>query len=115
MNLVTEILAALFLLAGLFFVFVAAVGVLRLPDLYCRAHALGKAMTLGIIFFLLALGLYVAEASWVKIGIAIMFQFVTIPVASHLLCLVAYRQRAERWTAQGFTRNYPNRGYNRAS
>ncbi len=102
MNGATELAAGFCLLAGLFFVVVAAVGVLRLPDLYCRAHALGKAMTLGIIFLLLALGLRVEEASWLKIAIAIVFQFVTIPVASHLLCLAAYRRGVARWTAKGF-------------
>ena len=78
-------------------------GVLRLPDLYCRAHALGKAMTLGIIFLLVSLGWFVDEASWFKIGVAVLFQFVTIPVASHLLCLVAYRNRVRRWSRTGFT------------
>lgn len=97
------LIGAGFLFTGLFFMVVAAVGVLRLPDLYCRAHALGKAMTLGLIFLLLALGWFVDEASWLKIGVAVLFQFVTIPVASHLLCLVAYRNRVRRWTKDGFT------------
>lgn len=97
------ILAGVFLLAGLFFTVVAALGVLRLPDLYSRAHALGKAMTLGMVFFLLALGLSVPEVSWFKILAAIAFQFVTIPVASHLLCLAAYRRGVRRWTAKGWS------------
>jgi multicomponent Na+:H+ antiporter subunit G len=99
----STLLAGGFLLGGLFFSVVAAVGVLRLPDLYCRAHALGKAMTLGMVFFLLAVGLAVPDASWFKILVAIAFQFVTIPVASHLLCLAAYRRRMPRWTAKGWT------------
>jgi multicomponent Na+:H+ antiporter subunit G len=97
------ILAGIFILAGLFFTLVAAIGVVRLPDLYCRAHALGKAMTLGIAFFLLALALSVPAASWFKIFVALAFQFVTIPVASHLLCLAAYRRRVPRWTAKGWS------------
>ena len=92
-----------FLILGFFFVTVAAVGVWRLPDVYCRAHALGKAMTLGVVCFLVALGLFVPEVSWFKVGLAIVFQFVTIPVASHLLCLVAYRKRVRRWSARGWT------------
>lgn len=101
MNDFTALAGGFFILAGLFFVVVAAVGVLRMPDLYCRAHALGKAMTLGIICLLIALGIFV-EASWLKIGTAILFQFITIPVASHLLCLVAYRKRTRHWSARGF-------------
>ncbi len=100
MNAVLDLLAGFMLLAGLFFVAVAAVGVLRLPDVYCRAHALSKAMTLGIICLLVAFGLRVPDASWLKIGSAILFQFVTIPVASHLLCLVAYRRQLARSPAR---------------
>lgn len=102
MNTLSNLAGGLALLAGFFFVIVAAVGVLRLPDLYCRAHALGKAMTLGIIFMLIALGLFVPDASWLKIVVAIGFQFVMIPVASHLLCLVAYRKKVRRWGKGGF-------------
>jgi len=103
MNALTTAVAVALLLAGFFFVVVAAIGVLRLPDLYCRAHALGKAMTLGLTCLLLSLGLFVPELSWFKIAVAIVFQFVTIPVASHLLCLAAYRRNVARWTARGFS------------
>ena len=71
---------------GAFFLFVAGVGVLRLPDAYCRCHALGKAMSLGVILLLMALGIVVSELAWWKIGAAILAQLVTIPVASHLFC-----------------------------
>ncbi len=97
-------LAAGFLLStGVFFVVLAAIGVLRLPDLYCRAHALGKAMTLGLTCLLLGLGFAVPGVSWFKIAVAILFQFVTIPVASHLLCLAAYRRDVARWKKTGET------------
>lgn len=102
MNTLPSLLGSACLLAGGFFIVVAAVGVLRLPDLYCRAHALGKAMTLGIIFLLAGWGLLVPGVSWTKIAVAIVFQFVTIPVASHLLCLAAYRKRVRHWSARGY-------------
>lgn len=100
-----EILGLLFLLGGAFFMVVAAVGVAKLPDVYCRAHAVGKAMTLGIILLLFALGILVEAVAWWKVWLAIAFQLATIPVASHLFCLVAYRKRVTRWSAQGWTRN----------
>ena len=70
-----------------------------------RSHAVGKAMTLGIILLLLGYGLLVEDAAWWKIGLAIAFQLATIPVASHLFCLVAYRKRVKRWSAGGWTRD----------
>jgi multicomponent Na+:H+ antiporter subunit G len=84
---------------------VAAVGVAKLPDVYCRAHAVGKAMTLGVMLLLLSLGVLVESVAWWKVGLAMAFQLATIPVASHLFCLVAYRKRVKRWSVKGWTRN----------
>lgn len=98
MSAVIEILGAAFVLGGLFFLFVAGVGVVRLPDVYCRSHALGKALTLGVILLLFGYGLLVDEVAWWKVILAIGFQFVGTPVASHLLCLIGYRRGVPRWT-----------------
>lgn len=46
-----EIIAGLCLLLGTFFVVVASIGILRLPDLYIRMHAATKAGTVGLTFF----------------------------------------------------------------
>lgn len=89
---VRECLGFLSLLGGCFFFVVAAVGVLKLPDVYCRAHALGKAMTLGLILLLIGYGLSVPDAPWFKLSLALLFQLVTIPVSSHLFCLVAHQK-----------------------
>lgn len=102
MNNVTEMIGALSLLSGLFFLLVAGVGICRLPDVYCRAHALGKALTLGVILLLVSLGLLIDGVSWWKIFLAIGFQLVTIPVASHLLCLIGYRRKIRRWSKLGW-------------
>lgn len=98
---INEIAGVLCLLGGLFFLLVAGVGVCRLPDVYCRAHALGKALTLGVILLLLSLGFLIEEAPWWKIGVAVGFQLVMIPVASHLFCLIGYRRGVARWSAKG--------------
>lgn len=90
--------AVLLMVMGCLWIFVASVGLLKLPDLLCRSHAMGKAMTLGITLVLLAVGLQLGVAqAGLKIGLAILFQFLTIPVASHLFCLLAYRKNVPRW------------------
>ncbi len=104
MSLVCQIAGALSLLGGLFFLLVAAVGICRLPDVYCRAHALGKALTLGVILMLVSLGFLIDGIEWWKVVLAICFQLVTIPVASHLLCLIGFRRKVARWSAQGWAR-----------
>ncbi len=101
----SQLLALLFSLTGAFFLVVAGIGVLRLPDAYCRSHALGKAMTLGLSCLLLAMGCAIPDLAWWKVALAIAFQLVTIPVASHLFCLIAYRRKLPHWSAGGWKRN----------
>ncbi|WP_437515403.1 monovalent cation/H(+) antiporter subunit G [Sorangium sp. So ce1099] len=84
-----EIAAAL---AGTFFMFVASLGVLRLPDFYARIHAPTKAATLGLTFLLAALALHFRElASVTKAALALFFVGVTAPVGAHILARAAYR------------------------
>ena len=42
-----EFIAGLFLAGGAFFLLASAIGMLRLPDFYCRLHASGNSETLG--------------------------------------------------------------------
>lgn len=95
---ILSVLTAALLLAGSFLILLAALGLLRLPDIYCRSHAIGKATTLGISFLLLALlmALY-PEENGLKVILIIFFQFLTIPISSHLLGLIAYRRKVPRW------------------
>ena len=105
MHLALQLLGGLLFAAGAFFMIVAAVGAARLPDVYCRSHGVGKAMTLGVLLLLFALGVLVEAVAWWKIFLAIVFQLATIPVASHLFCLVAYRKKVRRWSAQGWVQD----------
>ena len=51
-------IAAVFMILGFFFVMVASIGVLRLPDFYTRMHASGKSETLGLMLTLIGLAIY---------------------------------------------------------
>lgn len=102
MSMIELIFSTLCGLGGAFFLLVAGVGVMRMPDAFCRSHALGKAMTLGVILLLLAMGITVDGLAWWKVFAAIIAQLVTIPVASHLFCLIAYRRKLRHWTAKGW-------------
>lgn len=89
---IDDFLVATLLLLGCAVLLISAIGIIRLPDVYCRSHALGKGMTLGISLLLIALWLYLGtEKAGIKVPLAIAFQFATIPVASHLLSRVAYQ------------------------
>jgi multicomponent Na+:H+ antiporter subunit G len=93
-----EILTSLLLIAGVLWVIVAAIGIIRLPDVLCRSHAVAKAFTLGLFLMLLGFWAYLGEAvSGLKVALAIFFQIITIPVASHLIGLLAYKKNLPRW------------------
>jgi multicomponent Na+:H+ antiporter subunit G len=97
-TMIEEGLVLVLAVGGTAFVVVAAVGLVRLPDLYCRAHALGKAMTLGLILLLLALWVELGAAqSGLVLPLAIVFQLLTIPVGGHLLCRLAKRRGLPQW------------------
>lgn len=53
----SDLLALIFLIAGCFFIFAGTVGMLRLPDVYCRLHAMTKADNLGLLLICLSLAL----------------------------------------------------------
>ncbi len=91
-------LTCVLLVLGTIWILLACIGLLRLPDLLCRSHAMGKAMTFGITLILLAVALQLGvETAGLKIFLAVLFQFLTIPVAGHLLSLLAYRKNVPRW------------------
>lgn len=93
-----EILAGTLLLLGSFMVLIAAIGLLRLPDVLCRSHAVGKALTLGVSLLLLALfcDLEIRQQGF-RVVLILIFQFLTIPISAHLLCRLALRRDIARW------------------
>jgi multicomponent Na+:H+ antiporter subunit G len=99
-----HILTLAFLLFGLFFMFVGALGLVKLPDLYNRIHAASKCITLGISGLLLAaaIGLSLTPDAQplhiiTKAGLVILFQFIASPVSAHLLAKAAHLDRAPKY------------------
>lgn len=86
MTLLVDILAALLMFGGTFFMLVGSIGLHRMPDFYTRAHAAGKVDTLGIMMFLAGMmvfeGLTINSA---KLLLVIAFVLMTSPVATHAL------------------------------
>lgn len=98
MNLAADIFAVFCLLGGLFFMFVGALGVLRLPDVYHRLHGATKATTLGLLGLLLAVVFHLQEmVVMIKAALTLLFAFVAVPVGSHILSRAAMFDRAHQW------------------
>lgn len=86
----THVLAgAILSVIGGVFLILAAVGLLRMPDVYNRMQAGTKATTLGSIMFLLGIG--VAYPDWLgRIVVLIAFIAFTNPISSHALIRAAH-------------------------
>jgi multicomponent Na+:H+ antiporter subunit G len=88
-------LAAGLIVAGAAFVLIAAIGVVRLPDVLCRMHAATKAGAFGAALLLLGAALHFRTVDVaVKALLAVAFFYVTAPISGHLLGRAAYRRRA---------------------
>ncbi|MFC7072140.1 monovalent cation/H(+) antiporter subunit G [Halovenus rubra] len=88
-----------FVLLGLFFTFVSTAGVLRLPDIYSRAHTASQADTLGAGFTLAAVALAIGfETGSYKTVLLLFFIFITNPTAAHAISRAAEEQGIEPWT-----------------
>lgn len=86
-----EIVVLVLLIGGYFFLAAGVIGLLRLPDLYNRIHAMGKCDTLGICLPLLAMLILIPGASN-KIKLLMIFGIVMTvnPVMTHLIMKTAY-------------------------
>ena len=89
---------ALLLLLGTFLMFLTGLGLVRMPDIFCRMHAATKGASLGVALLLLAAALYFRETIVVtKALVTIAFIFLTAPVAASLLGRAAYARRTPLW------------------
>lgn len=91
MSTLLALLSIVLNLSGAFFLFAAALGLLRFKDPLQRMHAATKAGTIGA-GQILAAAVLLADSVEGRLigGLAILFLFLTAPVASHLLGRAAY-------------------------
>jgi multicomponent Na+:H+ antiporter subunit G len=93
-----DILAGALVLIGSVFVFTAAVGIARMPDVYIRMHAATKAGTLGSGLIMVAVAVVADDSTIVLRALAVVvFLIATTPVAAHLLGRAAYLSGVPLW------------------
>jgi multicomponent Na+:H+ antiporter subunit G len=106
-----ELLISLFLVTGSGLFFLAALGLVRLPDAMCRAHGVAKATCLGILLILLATGLALHGSGVTLIILATgVFQLLTTPISAHLLGRLAFRKNIPLWRTGPLYRGAPTIG-----
>ena len=94
-----EWLAIALAAGGVFFGFVTAVGLVRLPDIYTRSHAASKSDTLGSVLSLAAVAIALqSQIATIKALLLLLFLFLTSPTAAHAVTRAAADQGIEPWT-----------------
>jgi multicomponent Na+:H+ antiporter subunit G len=95
---IREILVSIFLLAGGLLSVVAAVGVIRLPDLFCRMHAATKTGTVGVSAIAIGMMIQFGNITVTSRGVLVIaFFLLTAPVAAHMIGRAAYRSGVALW------------------
>jgi len=98
MSEIQTLFAIVLILLGILLMFTGSIGILRLPDFYCRAHASGKADTLGIMVLLAGLAVYEGMTlTSAKVLMAMLFIGLTNPVPVHALARAAMRLGLKPW------------------
>lgn len=87
----TDILIYFLASIGALFILLAAIGFVRMPDLYMRISVTTKAATLGIGLLLACAAIHFGELAITSRVLAIiLFMLLTAPVGAHLIGRVSY-------------------------
>ena len=88
-----NILSAILILAGVFFYLAGSIGLLRLPDLYSRLHALTKADNLGLGLLVAGLALHSQDLlMMLKLLLIWLAVLAASATSAHLIARQARRQ-----------------------
>jgi multicomponent Na+:H+ antiporter subunit G len=95
----SEIFVSILLLAGASFMVLAAIGIVRLPDLPTRMHASTKAGAMGAILTMAGVALHFSDSAVAARAIAfIVFILLTAPIAAHVIGRAGYFTGITLWS-----------------
>ena len=99
------LLAAIFVVLGLFFFTGGSLGILRFPDFYSRLHPAGKLDSMGLLMSMSGMALYTIQdfslaaiLTGLKIMLIVVFVFITSPTATHAIADAGVRAGLAPWT-----------------
>jgi multicomponent Na+:H+ antiporter subunit G len=93
-----DILIMIIISLGTLFILLAAIGLLRMPDLYLRMSVTTKAATLGVGLILFGLALYYMETSiTTRVVAIIVFLLLTAPISAHVIGRASYFIGVPMW------------------
>lgn len=93
---ILEWLSGFLMITGALLALLAAIGLHRFDNVFARMHAATKPATLGLVVVVIGASLQLADpGDSVKLFLVVVFQFVTAPIAAHLIGRAAYRSVVE--------------------
>ena len=94
-----DVMTAVLWLVGSAFALLAAIGVIRMPDVFTRMQASTKASTLGLGCLLLGTALHMGDvASFIRVTSIGAFVLLTTPVAGHVIARASYFADVPLWS-----------------
>ena len=89
---ILEVIAAVCFIGGSLLTLVAAIGLVRFPDLLSRMHAATKPQVLGVTLLMVGLALSFTElqVAW-KVVLVVLMMMICSPVSAHLVARAGYR------------------------
>ncbi|MCW5898268.1 MAG: monovalent cation/H(+) antiporter subunit G [Flavobacteriales bacterium] len=79
---------------GIIFILIAAIGIIRMPDVYTRMSAVTKAVALGVGLILVGVVFHFNDTTvMLKATVIFVFLVFSLSVAAHVIGLAAYEDR----------------------
>ena len=96
---ILEVIICILLVIGIFFTIAGVVGVIRMPDTFCRLQIATNIATMGAMPIALACSIYGFSESNTSLGIKsliiVVFLLISNPVGAHAMARAAYKNKAE--------------------
>jgi multicomponent Na+:H+ antiporter subunit G len=98
---VLRVIIDLFFAVGIFFIFAGVVGMIRMPDTFCRLQSSTNIVTMGGLPILIGAAIYGFAIGNYNIGvksiIIAIFIILTNPAGSHAMTRAAYKSKAKMY------------------
>ena len=83
-----------FIIAGIFFILVASIGIIRMPDVYTRMSVVAKAITLGVGLILVGVVIHFNDTlTFLKAVVIYVFLTLSTSVAASVIGHAAYKDK----------------------
>jgi multicomponent Na+:H+ antiporter subunit G len=93
-----NILILIFLILGTIFIFIASIGLIKMPDVYLRMSASTIAATFGVSSMLISVAIYFGTTGMAfHVAGVIVFLILTVPVGAHMIGRASHINKLPMW------------------